>query len=101
MLYNLLYNVLYNKGRIKLKIAIMLYNKIKKRSKMLDLFKSKEVKKLEKIKEKEIERQKKYKRVNVVFKEDEFLLVDEFLKKQDLSLTQYVKTKLEEDMKKG
>lgn len=62
---------------------------------MLDIFKSKEKKELEEKKNKEIKRQAKYKRVNVVFKGNEWEKVEEFL--DGKSLSQYVKEKLKED----
>lgn len=62
---------------------------------MLDIFKSKATKELEEKKAKEVKRQAKYKRVNVVFKEDEYEKVKDFLNGK--SLSEYVKEKLKED----
>jgi len=58
---------------------------------MFDIFKSKGTKK-------EINRQKQYKRINVVFKTDEWEQVQLFLENKEMNLTQYVKAKLLEDM---
>jgi hypothetical protein len=51
-----------------------------------------------KAKKQEAIRQKKYKRVNIVFKLEEFEEVEKFLKSQNISLNDYVKNHLKNEM---
>lgn len=58
---------------------------------MFGLFKTKAQKQ-------ESKRQKQYKRVNIVFKVEEFEEVEKFLKSQNISLNDYVKNHLKSEM---
>lgn len=51
-----------------------------------------------KAKKQEAIRQKQYKRVNIVFKVEEFEEVEKFLKSQNISLNDYVKNHLKNEM---
>lgn len=58
---------------------------------MFGFFKSKE-------KKQEAIRQKQYKRVNIVFKIEEYEEVEKFLKSKNISLNDYVKNHLKNEM---